>query len=344
MSFSLALISGFWERGESSLRAKVACHSQRLMTRLAVVAFFLLHVGAPQPLRAESTSTLAAAAAPIVWQAQGHHAVQVDGWKAVSLAHEPAWRLYHVAMDPSEQKDLALAEPTRLADLVVTSLRNTHPVKLADWASGIALPASEKARPLFDGVSLDGWTGHEAGVWSVEPGVIRAATSAALPASTYLFHREEVREFRLLFEVKQTMGPEFSTMHSAVGVLGERFTDAGDAHGFKGPLVMFCHDWGIWDAHGRNRVVPANATSAITLPAEKPGEWNQIELLVLGDRLRCVANGHLVFDFTETPGRLKKSPLGLQLHGRAAKQEYRFRGLILSATPEGRLMSLKPGA
>jgi hypothetical protein len=38
-------------------------------------------------------------------------------------------------------------------------------------------------------------------------------------------------------------------MHSAVAVLGERITEKdGNAHGFRGPLLMFCHDWGIWDA------------------------------------------------------------------------------------------------
>lgn len=68
----------------------------------------------------------------------------------------------------------------------------------------------------------------------------------------------------MLFEVKQTMSEKHSTMHSAVATLGETFTDAGDnTFGFRGPLLMFCHDWGIWDAHRRNRIVPGGAGGTI---------------------------------------------------------------------------------
>ena len=92
----------------------------------------------------------------------------------------------------------------------------------------------------------------------------------------------------MVFEAKQTMSEKHSTMHSAVAALGEQFTDAGDnKFGFKGPLLMFCHDWGIWDAHRRNRVVPGGAGSEV----EKKGQWNQVEILVLGDRIRFAANG-----------------------------------------------------
>ena len=126
-------------------------------------------------------------------------------------------------------------------------------------------------------------------------------------------------------------------MHSAVAALGERFDDkGGNNHGFKGPLLMFCHDWGIWDAYRRNRVVPRGAGPS----AEKKGDWNQIEILVRSNRIRFVANGTLVFDFTDRPELLRRSPIGLQLHSNRRPQEYRFRGLILTKDPEDRLISL----
>jgi len=206
----------------------------------------------------------------------------------------------------------------------------------------VSLPDSEKPAILFNGVDLKGWDGDEK-IWSVEDGVIVGRNTETVPSSTYLFTTRSVRDFRLIFDVKQTVSPDHSTMHSAVAALGERFVDKGDnAHGFKGPLLMFCHDWGIWDAYRRNRIEPAEQKGALKIDAEKKGDWNRCEILVIGDRIRFVANGELVFEYTEAkPEMLQKSPIGLQIHSNQRPQEYRFRGLILSESPEDELVTLK---
>jgi hypothetical protein len=202
------------------------------------------------------------------------------------------------------------------------------------------LPAKEKAVRLFNGKDLTGWEGAK-GYWSVAGGAIRGANKGKVPSSTYLFTKDKYRTFRLLLEVKQTRSKKHSPMHSAVAILGEKFTDKGDnAYGFRGPLVMFCNDWGIWDAHRRNRVVAAGPGPK----AEKVGEWNLIEVLVTGNRIRCVANGVLVFDFTDKPKMLRTSPIGLQLHSNDRPQEFHFRGLVLTKDPESRLVTAKAAA
>lgn len=199
------------------------------------------------------------------------------------------------------------------------------------------LPTGERAELIFNGRDLAGWSG-DASRWSVEHDMIRGANADAVPSSTYLFTDKSYRDFRLIFDVKQTMGEGYSTMHSAVAALGERIADAGDnSFGFKGPLLMFCHDWGIWDAHRRNRVVPPDAG----LRAERHGEWNRVEILVRGDRIRMAANGTEVVDFIDQPEMLQASPIGLQLHGNAEPQEYHFRGLVLSESPEDRLVTVR---
>jgi hypothetical protein len=99
---------------------------------------------------------------------------------------------------------------------------------------------------------------------------------------------------------------------------------------------MFCHDWGIWDAHRRNRVVPVGEGPRV----ERKGEWNQIEILVRGDRLRFAANGREVFDFTDKPEMLKSCPIGLQLHSNDKPQEYHFRTILLSENPEDVLVTV----
>ena len=199
------------------------------------------------------------------------------------------------------------------------------------------IPKSETVQQLFNGKDLTGWNGQE-GRWSVEKGMIRGGNSDNVPSSTYLFTEKKYRNFRLLLEVKQTMSDKHSTMHSAVAALGEQFADAGDnKFGFRGPLIMFCHEWGIWDAHRRNRVAPGGPGGEI----EKKGQWNQIEILVNGERIRCAANGKEVFDFTDKPEMLQASPLGLQLHGNGQAQEYHFRSLLLTENPGDKLATVR---
>ena len=200
------------------------------------------------------------------------------------------------------------------------------------------LPKSEEAVHLFNGENLSGWDGDPK-YWSVVDGMIRGANDDRVPSSTYLFTKKEYRNFRLLLEVKQTVGEGYSTMHSAVCALGERFADKGvNQFGFKGPLLMFCHDWGIWDAYRRNRTVDRGPGPKV----EKKGEWNLIEILVIGNRIRFVANGTEVFDFTDKPEMLQASAIGLQLHSNGQKQEYHFRGLVLTENPTDQLVTTKP--
>lgn len=228
--------------------------------------------------------------------------------------------------------------------LVVVALVTAPPADAEehqDWSHQVELPEGEEAAPLFSGHDLDGWVGRE-DYFSVVDHQIRAANSDPVVASTYLFSKQEFRNFRLLLEVKQTTGEDYAKMHSAVAALGERISDSGGEYAFKGPLFMFCQDWGIWDAYGRNRVYPADQKTPMNdAPWEKVGEWNQIEILVVGDHVRMAANGQMVVDYVESPDNLKKSPLGLQLHNHRLPQEFHFRGLLIVKDPTDVMASVQ---
>jgi len=199
----------------------------------------------------------------------------------------------------------------------------------------------ETTSELFNGINLDGWDG-DPNRWSVVSGTIRGANSGSVPSSTYLFTKKSYREFRLIFEVKQTRDEGFSSMHSAVCALGERFTDVGENRwGFKGPLIMVCNDWGIWDAYRRNRTYPANHRGQYRVAAENVGDWNRVEILVTGNRIRQVVNGQLAMDFTDSAEMLQPSPIGLQLHKNDRPQEFRFRNLVISEAPNDKLLTLR---
>ena len=231
--------------------------------------------------------------------------------------------------------------------LILTLAITFAPIALAQtpaesWVQSVKLPPTETAVSLFNGKDLTGWEGQIEKYWSVNDGAIRGANTTPVAVSTYLFTKESYRDFRLLLEVKQTRGGKFSTMHSAVAALGEKFEDKGDAFSFRGPLLMFCNDWGVWDANRRNRVFPAGHGGQWQQAGEKVGEWNRLEILVRGDRIRMAVNGTPFMDFTDKPDTLKASPIGLQIHSNNQPQEYHFRGLLLTQKPEDRMLTVEP--
>jgi len=234
-----------------------------------------------------------------------------------------------------------------LGVLLTVTLLHFQPYSQAadlSWTDSINLPETEKKSKtlLFTGRDLAGWEGQVERYWSVTNGMIRGANTGRVPASTYLWTTHSYRNFRLLFEVKQNRAAEFSPMHSAIAVLGEKMTDQGDPHSFKGPLLMFCNDWGIWDANRRNRVFPAGHAGTLQIKEENIGQWNRIEVLVIENRLQMVANGKVVLDFTDEPANLRASPIGLQLHSNDRPQEFLFRGLVLTEKPTDKLLTALP--
>jgi hypothetical protein len=225
------------------------------------------------------------------------------------------------------------------------------------WASSlIALQAAEQAKSdekekvapvvpprqgksetikLFNGKNLDGWVGHDH-LWSVKDGVIVAKNSEPIKVSTYLLTKRTFSDFRLLATVKLVE----SEMHSGIAMWGRNAPEHGDKYTYAGHLVMFPSDWGMWDLFGRNSLHVDGK------PAKKVGhqhDWNELEILAQGNRVRVVVNGSLVVDWRDPqPERIKEGPVGLQLHSNKVPQEVHFKDLVLTTFPEDKLLTVKP--
>src|SRR5262249_12080243 len=104
-------------------------------------------------------------------------------------------------------------------------------------------------------------------------------------------------------------------------------------------LVMFPSDYGFYDLYGRNGI-HANAEKA--KPVGHQHDWNHIEILAQGNRIRFALNGVLISDWREPlPERIQKAPIGLQLHSNQVPQEVRFKGLELEEFPKDQMVTLK---
>jgi hypothetical protein len=187
---------------------------------------------------------------------------------------------------------------------------------------------------LFNGKDLDGWLGNEH-YWSVVDGVIVGKNTEPVKVSTYLLTKHPYTDFRLTATVKLVT----SEMHSGIAFWGRIAPEKGDPYTYAGHLVMFPSGWGLYDLYGRNSL------KVDTAPAKKAGkqhDWNQLEILAQGNRIRLAVNGTQVLDWRDPePDRCINAPIGLQLHSNKEPQEVHFKDLILTTFPEDKLTTLR---
>lgn len=199
-----------------------------------------------------------------------------------------------------------------------------------------ALPAAAPARaekllPAFDGKSLKGWQGNPA-YWSASDGMIIGKLPSA-KWSTYLVTRKQYRNFRFLGSLKEVE----RNAHSGICYWG--YVDPENDWTYHGHLVVVPSPWGIWDLYGRSGLVDGAKTPAYQVGKEK--DWNQIEILAIGNRVRVAVNGTLCIDFVDPePWRLVRGPIGLQLHS-GGPAEIQFKDLRISADPEDRMLTVR---
>src|SRR3954452_7937865 len=180
---------------------------------------------------------------------------------------------------------------------------------------------------LFNGRDVTGWHGHKS-LWSVHDGVIVAKNNEPITVSTYLLTDRDFTDFRLLATVKLVR----SEMHSGIAFWGRNAPERGDRYTYAGHLVMFPSNWGMHDLFGRNGL-PVDPA-----PAKKVGkqhDWNDLEILAQGNRVRVAVNGHAVVDWRDPElNRIKESPIGLQLHSNTVPQEIHFKDLTITTFPK----------
>lgn len=203
------------------------------------------------------------------------------------------------------------------------------------------LPEGEKAVRLFNGQDFTGWEGQIEKYFSIENGEIVAKNSQenAPLASTYLVTKKPYRNFRLIFEAKLVE----SEMHSGIALWGKTVEKSGDPYSYMGHLVMFPSGYGYYDLYRRNSIYQDK--NGVAKKAGKQHDWNRMEILAIGNRIRHVINGKLVADWSDPkPELCERGPIGLQLHSNKVAQEVRFRGLVLTENPTEALVTVEENA
>jgi hypothetical protein len=193
---------------------------------------------------------------------------------------------------------------------------------------------------LFNGKNLDGWEGHPE-LWSVKDGVIVAKNKEPIKVSTYLLTKRKFSDFWLKSKVKLVDGGP-QKMHSGIALWGRVAPEKGDKYTYEGHLVMFPTGWGVYDLYRR-----AGKLGIDSAPAHKVGkqnDWNDLDIITQGNRLRVLVNGVLVVDWRDPkPDMIMEGPIGLQLHANKAPQEIHFKDLVLTTFPSDKGIPAKIG-
>ena len=223
---------------------------------------------------------------------------------------------------------------TRLAVAGFAALLVLAPAAVAEDAPVVPPRKGKREKiELFNGKDLSGWVGHK--YWSVKDGVIVGKNTETVPVSTYLLTDRKFSDFRLVFDFKLAK----AEMHSGIAMWGRVAPDKGDKYTYAGLLVMFPSGYGFYDLYGRE-LIHQNADKARKVG--KQHDWNHIEILAQGNRVRFVLNGVLISDWREPmPKRIHEAPIGLQLHSNKEPQEVQFKNLTLETFPEDKLTTLK---
>lgn len=166
---------------------------------------------------------------------------------------------------------------------------------------------------LFDGKTLDGWEGN-LDLFRIEQGAIVAGTlKKDIPNNEFLCTQKQYSDFELRLEVK---------LQGAGNNAGVQFRSARvpDDHEVSGYQCDVGVAWGrpvwggLYDESRRNKMLVEGP--ADKLPEwVKQGDWNELWIRAVGDKIELFLNGHPTIQYTEQDAQIARTGIiGLQIH------------------------------
>jgi Domain of Unknown Function (DUF1080) len=213
-------------------------------------------------------------------------------------------------------------------------------------AGVLPAPSQTAAKPLFNGVNLDGWEVRGNGVWEVLPGGIllghrahsdpvtthATSQSSSWPITehqynswryrqAWLYSTTEYGEFDLHVEYFVPVGGnsgvsirDQSRAHTAIGeddaVRPElaKFPKSTPAHvGYEIQILAN-------DGDEKYQTGSIYGLVAARTGPQRAGDWNDMDIESRNNLVRVRVNGEVVSEGPGDPARPKRGPIGLQLH------------------------------
>jgi len=201
-------------------------------------------------------------------------------------------------------------------------------------------------QPIFDGKTLNGWEGNQK-YWRVEDGALvgEVTPETLLKSNTFIVWRGGApKDFELKADYRITSGgnsginyrsvvvPDTVTPENKFAMRGyqadidgpNRYT--GQNYEEKGRLFLALRGQVTHVVGGRKPIVLSTIGDSNDLASFITKDWNQYHLIVRGNMMTHILNGHLmsvVID-DDAPNRMFEGLIGVQVHvGGPMKIEYR---------------------
>ncbi len=173
--------------------------------------------------------------------------------------------------------------------------------------------AEKKFSSLFDGNTLDGWEGNEK-YFRVEGSAVVAGTlKEKIPHNEFLCTKRKFGDFELRLEVKLVGKGN----NAGVQFRSKRVDDSTEVSGYQADAGA-AWDRPVWGAlydESRRRKMLAEGPKEKLVGWVKNGDWNELRILAIGDRIQLFLNGHQTIDYIEKEAGIPRTGIiGLQIH------------------------------
>jgi len=178
-------------------------------------------------------------------------------------------------------------------------------------------------RPLFDGKSLDGWKIYGTEIFQVNNGVIECRRGPK-ESEGYLATEEEFTDFRVRGQFKMLGDGNYGLFYHSTITLRENdgYPVIAGVQGEVEPSFPGSTGW-VYESYKRGWLIKPDPT-APAAALLRPGEWNEIEIRSIGNRLTTWVNGMRVIELLDPAQQLFSGSFALQLHtGEGAGVDWR---------------------
>ncbi|MFD1144262.1 family 16 glycoside hydrolase [Larkinella insperata] len=183
--------------------------------------------------------------------------------------------------------------------------------------AGRAQPRVDKA--FFNGRDLTGWSATDVKYWSVKNGTIVGRADQPVDKNKFLWSSVKVADFYLSVDVKL----EPDDRNAGIQFRSQKADASGQALGYQADMGQDV--WGrLYHEHGRQKLDWSDRGEK----AVQRGQWNQYEILAVGDRIWTAINGKLAVAIRD-PGGDASGYMALQIHsGEPQTVTYKINQLV----------------
>lgn len=163
---------------------------------------------------------------------------------------------------------------------------------------------------LFDGKTLEGWSGDPAQFRVVEGAIVGGNLKEKIPHNFFLSSKEEYGDFELRLEFR-LLGND---TNAGIQIRSRRIPDHHEMIGYQADLGQ--NYWGALYDESRRKKILASPKKEDIEKVLKREDWNSYRIRCEGKRIQLWINDLQTVDYTEPDDKIElKGLIAVQIHG-----------------------------